>query len=270
MSDLGVIFKSNSNGNKELQDNDSFGYNSSNTRLQDFLAKTSSTTIAANVVDPLQTFDVEFKFFPYKQWQGENSFLNKLATNYVFKSSIANPENSQSQQLILNLSYYVQSMSIPQMVMPEAGKVQTMFGEFPVNNLYVKTDNNTFTMSILNTKVSLHDWLFYPWMREITIPKWSYEKCPYTTATVIVKFDKHSNSRYVFCGCRPTQIQSRQPTQEPEGAVTRDVVMLFDYMFITESKYGQTDYNKNNTLENYGKDFNNYINMYVNMGLNKS
>lgn len=76
---------------------------------------------------------------------------------------------------MLQLGSYVQSMAVPQMVMPEAGKVPTLFGEFPVNNLYVKPDNNTITLTILNTKVSLHDFLFYPWMREVTMPLWSYE-----------------------------------------------------------------------------------------------
>jgi hypothetical protein len=90
------------------------------------------------------------------------------------------------------------------MVMPEAGKVPTLFGEFPVNNLYIKPDNNTLTMSILNTKTSIHDFIFYPWMREVTLPFWVYDSQPYTTATITIKFDKHCNSRYVFCGCRPT------------------------------------------------------------------
>ena len=177
------------------------------------------------------TFDVEFAFYPTNKDGG--TMLTSLAKD-VFKSGFANDQfASNADQLILNLGFYIQSMTLPQMSMPEAGKVPTLFGEFPVNNLYVKPDNNTFTMSILNTKVSIHDYIFYPWMREVTMPCWSYETQPYTTATVTVKFDKHANSRCVFCGCRPSQIQSRQPTQEPTGEPTRDVTMLFDYMFIT-------------------------------------
>lgn len=262
MSDLGIVLNKAQHGNIELQDNDAFSY--SNTRLYDFLAKTSQTQIASNVIDPLCTFDVEFKFHPdifdkqqsiYGASSGsQDTFLFGLA-NRIFKQSIASSENNTSGQLILQLGYYVQSMTLPQMVMPEAGKVPTLFGEFPVNNLYIKPDNNTFSMSILNTKVSIHDFIFYPWMREVTTPAWSYESQPYTTATVTVKFDKHCNSRYVFCGCRPTQIASRQPTQEPEGAPTRDVTMLFDYMFITEAKSNETAYNLKSVLENAGDEF---------------
>lgn len=118
------------------------------------------------------------------------------------------------------------------MSMPEAAKTPTLFGEFPVNNLYVKPESNTFTMTILNTKLPLHDYLFYPWMREATLPKWSYAQQPYTTANVYVSFAKHSNVQYVFAGARPSQIGSRNPTQEPTGEPTRDITMLFDYMFI--------------------------------------
>lgn len=229
MSDLGIVLNKSVNGNEDIKYWDAFSY--SNSTLYDFLRKTSDTDVAADVIDPLTTFDVEFAFYPTKADGG--TFLANLAEQ-VFKSGFSNYKfASNSSQLILNLGFYIQSMTLPQMTMPEAGKVPTLFGEFPVNNLYVKPDNNTFTMSILNTKVSIHDYIFYPWMREVTMPCWSYETQPYTTATVTVKFDKHSNSRCVFCGCRPSQIQSRQPTQEPTGEPTRDVTMLFDYMFIT-------------------------------------
>lgn len=60
------------------------------------------------------------------------------------------------------------------MLMPEATMTPTLFGEFPVNNTFVKPDNNKFTMTLLNTQLPLHDYLFYPWMREATLPKWSY------------------------------------------------------------------------------------------------
>lgn len=240
MSDLGIVLNKGINGDKDLKNADAYSY--SNTRLYDFLQKTSNTIVASDLIDPLTTFDVEFAFYPTNIDGG--TFLSRLA-NDVFQSAIADESfATNSHQLILNLGFYIQSMTLPQMVMPEAGKVPTLFGEFPVNNLYAKPDNNTFTMSILNTKVSLHDYLFYPWMREVTMPCWSYETQPYTTATVTVKFDKHCNSRCVFCGCRPTQIQSRQPSQEPTGEPTRDVTMLFDYMFITSAeKSGLRIYN---------------------------
>lgn len=214
MSDLGIVLNKAASGDRALQNADAFSL--SNSRLYDFLARTSDTSIAANVIDPLCTFDVEFKFYPdlfdtskselyYGNTGSQDTFLYSLAKRLLASSA----HGFGTGELILQLGSYVQSMAVPQMVMPEAGKVPTLFGEFPVNNLYVKPDNNTITLTILNTKVSLHDFLFYPWMREVTMPIWSYSKQPYTTADITVKFDKHCNTRYVFCGCRPSQIQSR-------------------------------------------------------------
>lgn len=39
---------------------------------------------------------------------------------------------------------YVQSMTIPQIVMPNPPCTPTLFGEFSTNSLYMKSDNNTF------------------------------------------------------------------------------------------------------------------------------
>jgi len=168
MSDLRIILGPKTNATQRLQANDSFN-DCSNSRLQNFIAKTSNTTIASDIIDPLCTFDVELEFFP------KDTFLMSLAKKYLKNGQSYGKEQSQFEdQLKLQIGFYVQSMTLPQMVMPEAGKVPTLFGEFPVNNLYVKPDNNTFTLTMLNTKISLHDFLFYPWMREVTLPRWSY------------------------------------------------------------------------------------------------
>lgn len=97
-------------------------------------------------------------------------------------------------------------------------------------------DNSNLTMSILNTKLPLMEMIFYPWMREVALPYWSYETQPYTTATIIVDMNKHADIKYEFYGCRPNQIQAMQPTQEPDVTMTRDVSFSFDYLAIT-SKY---------------------------------
>jgi len=93
-------------------------------------------------------------------------------------------------------------------------------------------DNNNLQLDILCTKLPLHERIFYPWMREVTLPYWSYATQPYTTATITIDFNKHTDLKYVFCGCRPTSIDTIQPTQEPNGSITRQVTFLFDFMFI--------------------------------------
>ena len=87
-------------------------------------------------------------------------------------------------------------------------------------------------MKIVNTVAPLHERLFYPWLRETTLPFWSYTTQPYTTATIIVDFTKHSDTKYVFCGCRPTRINMQQPHQDANPSMTRDVSFLYDAMFV--------------------------------------
>ena len=92
------------------------------------------------------------------------------------------------------------------MKMEDGGVSDTLLGKFPVNGKYVMPDNNNLTMTIINTKLPLMEMIFYPWMREVTLPYWSYEKAPYTTATIEVDMSKHTDIKYVFYGCRPSQI----------------------------------------------------------------
>jgi hypothetical protein len=62
-------------------------------------------------------------------------------------------------------------------------------------------------MEIVNVTDLVIENVFYPWMRETTLPFWTYDAQPYTTATITIDFTDHSNTIYEFYGCRPTQIQ---------------------------------------------------------------
>ena len=45
-------------------------------------------------------------------------------------------------------------------------------------------------------------------------------------------FEEHSNVRYWFFGCRPTQVQLIQPDQAPNQSLTRNVQFAFDFMTV--------------------------------------
>lgn len=126
-------------------------------------------------------------------------------------------------------------MSLPQIKIDNVGQVETTLGKFPVVGGVVMPENNTFTATILNTRLPLMEILFYPWMREVTLPYWSYSHTPYTTATVDVDFSKHADIKYSFFGCKPTQIQTYDPTQEADSTITRDVTFTFDFMNVTST-----------------------------------
>lgn len=171
------------------------------------------------------------------------SFLNYLAKANMLIGGVEwiNDDNAQSTAsisgpLILQLGPYVQSIIVPQLKTLGEGKSETIMGSFPVNGTFVVPDNNTLTMSVINTKVPLHERIFYPWMKEVTLPYWSYNSQPYTTATIEVDFTKHNDIKYIFSGCRPNNIFLQQPKQTADGGgITRQVSFVFDFMFITSS-----------------------------------
>lgn len=140
--------------------------------------------------------------------------------------------SSKTSPVELQLGFYIQNIDIPQMKMEDGGTSDTLLGKFPVNGRFVMPDNNNLRMDVINTKLPLMEMIFYPWMREVTLPYWSYDTAPYTTATITVDFSKHQDIQYVFYGCRPNQIESMHPTQEPDTTITRQVSFAFDFMFI--------------------------------------
>lgn len=87
--------------------------------------------------------------------------------------------------LELSLGPYIQSIIIPVLQFDE-GNVQTVFGSFPLNGMSVHPASNVITFNILNTKSPIIEKLFYPWLREVTLPYWSYQTQPYTTATITI------------------------------------------------------------------------------------
>lgn len=168
---------------------------------------------------------------------GEHTFMEYLAkaNMLVGGENWFNPSQGLSP-LELQLGFYVQSISVPKMMMVGESKSNTMFGEFPVNGLFVQADTNKLQMDIINTKLPLIERIFYPWMREVTLPYWSYQTQPYTTATITIDFSKHMDIQYVFYGCRPQNLDMIQPTQESNVSITRQVTLIFDCMFITSRK----------------------------------
>lgn len=138
--------------------------------------------------------------------------------------------------LTVQLGYYVQEITVPKLKMADGGgKSTTLIGEFSLNGSYIIPDTNVLTMTFLNTKLPLIERIFYPWMREVTLPYWAYDEQPYTTATITIDFSKHTDLKYVFCGCRPMSIQMITPSQENDQSFKRAVDFLFDYMFITSN-----------------------------------
>lgn len=134
--------------------------------------------------------------------------------------------------MYVDLGIYIQKLTLPNLRVAGDDKSTTLVGEFPIPGNIVIPDNPTFTMEIVNVEAPVIENVFYPWMRETTLPWWSYEEQPFTTATVTIDFSGHSNAKYVFLGCRPVQIQTMQPDQAPTVSLTRNVTFAFDCMTV--------------------------------------
>lgn len=263
---------------------------SSTTGIKDFLQKFSdSSGKFINTINPLNTFEVSFKFEPtIKADDNDTDWLNHLddslasstttaAKNIVnnatggLLASLKNDKNgvinahdkfdiSQDKSFMhylaeanllvgdentffgssgqaknpleLQLGYYIQDIVVPQLKIPDGGKSDTLLGSFPVNGSFVSPDSNQIQLTIINTKLPLIERIFYPWMREVTCPWWTYKSQPYTTATVTIDFSSHTDLKYIFSGCRPSQIQLIQPNQQNDQSTKRQITLLFDFMFI--------------------------------------
>lgn len=269
--------------------------NSGGTTLQDFLSRFGSAEGKwINMLDPLNTFDLTFQFYPAPspKKKKDKSLLSKLGSSLVgsAKSAVKEGLNSMTGGLLgsfmngkvdimkkkkefgkvgketflewlasanllvgaedwigekagqavrpleIQLGLYCQDITIPNLRMVDGGKVTTQLGEFPVNGNYILPDSNNLQFTFVNTKVPIMERIFYPWMREVTLPWWSYESQPYTTATITVDFTKHNDIKYMFFGARPAQINMQQAHQDPSGDnLKRQVTMMFDFMIVTSS-----------------------------------
>lgn len=268
------------------------------TSLQTFLGKFgSSAGRYVDTIDPLGTFEVQFKFYPtlslaeISNQQKPSKLGNALKSVYnsaldaganalnnvtggLFQNIVAGDpileqrskfeaahkhtfmeylakanlmqtgeqwQDDQTAPLVLNLGPYVQSISIPNLKVNVSRVGNSRMGDFPVVSQPGVYPDGAMQMHIINTKAALHERIFYPWLREISLPYWSYDSQPYTTATITVDFSKHNDMQYVFVGCRPDSINSIQATQQPEATnLTRQVSFIYDAMFV-KSKLKQMD-----------------------------
>lgn len=171
------------------------------------------------------------------EYENKNSFAGYVAKyNYLVGSEnwlIEDVNPQQIDPLEIELGLYTQSVVIPHIQIPMNDKATTYFGDFSYPSGFVVPDKQILTMTILNTKAALHERLFYPWLRETSLPYWVYKSRPYTIATITIDFTKHNSCRYIFTGCRPVKVYTMQPNQSVDSSeVTRNVDFQFDFMYI--------------------------------------
>ena len=171
------------------------------------------------------------KDFKYKR---DHTFMEYLAKANLLQGGEQWQTAEQAEApLELQMGFYVQSITVPNLKMVMGDKAKSYFGETQLPGATIDTEG-TVNMDIINTKAALHERIFYPWMREVTLPYWSYKSQPFTTATITVDFSKHNDAKYVFVGCYPTTITMMTANQGADGGnVVRQVQFKYDFMFVT-------------------------------------
>lgn len=202
--------------------------------------KNLANNLTGGLLNSIMTKDVNIKelkqnFEHFLSGDSQHTFMeylvaaNMLATKDDFVGESA---GEITCPLILNLGYYIQNVTIPNLDLSITDSEETIMGKLPINGNVVAPDSHNLTLNILNTKLPLLERIFYPWMSEVTLPCWMYDSQPYTTATITIDMSKHADVKYVFYGCRPIHIQTYQPTQDRASSITRQVQFTFDFMSV--------------------------------------
>lgn len=151
----------------------------------------------------------------------------------------------------LDITYFTQEGTLPSISVPSGEDADTVAGMLTTHKMFVQPDTREFSLKILNTKVSLIDRIFYPWMRELSYPYWSYEDQPYETATITIDMTSHNDISYVFLGSRPIKVEALNPTNQLDTNMARNVTFAFDFMYI-ESQ-GKNSESIKDTIVNTGR-----------------
>jgi hypothetical protein len=161
------------------------------------------------------------------------------------------------------LKYFIQTVDYPSFTVEDTDVFKSDAGNVVHPVYIVNTSSNKLKLGILNTEYSLHEHIFYPWMRETTMSYWVYESRPYTHAKISIHIidkeaekvkpstgikpidellnkaafnTKASSSKYlysyIFSHCRPTTISSLPLTQLATTVFHRDVEFTFNNMYV--------------------------------------
>lgn len=96
--------------------------------------------------------------------------------------------------------------------------------------------SNMFDITFMSTERSLHEYIFYYWMREAAATYWSYDDYPFTTATVTFDFLDAAQNKpymsYIYTGVYPIDIQTLQPNQVANQDFDRIVKFEFCNFYV--------------------------------------
>lgn len=245
--------------------------------LQAFLNKFNSADGKyAYTIDPLKYFNTRIAFAHGNMGSGSSALQNGISNilNNVTGGLVGKFKNAANGSMkktgypdipslasaslledtvgnTLDITYFTQEGTLPGITVPSDTEAETAFGTLTTHKMAVQPDTKEFSLRILNTKVSLIDRIFYPWMRELSYPYWSYPDQPYETATITIDMTSHNDISYVFLGSRPVKIEAINPTNQLDTNMARGVTFAFDFMYI--ASVGKSTESVKDTIMNTGR-----------------
>ena len=160
--------------------------------------------------------------------------------------SFNKPRQSKVEQMFIKstkernseaMKYFIQSIDLPDFegyLTPEAES--TYYGNVSNAGIYVQPTSNTFTVDFLSTEFSLHEHVFYYWLKETMANEWQYEDRPYTKCILRIGFfdseDKKNLFQYIIKNVFPTGIETIKPSHDGTEKITRRVTFAFDCMYV--------------------------------------
>jgi hypothetical protein len=161
------------------------------------------------------------------------SFIPELGKSNVEKMLMASIKESNTEAL----KYFIQNIELPdiQSYSPMEA-VPSEFGMTSNTGIFVKPSENTFSINFMSTEFSLHEHVFYFWMRETTSTIWAYDDRPFTKAKLQVTFldskKKNHMFSYVMTNVFPISISTLKPNHSAESDATRTVTFAFDNIYV--------------------------------------
>jgi len=165
-------------------------------------------------------------------------YFNCIWTFKPFQSKIEQLfVNSTRERSLEAMKYFIQSIDLPDFEgYLDPGTTSTYYGNVSNTGIYIQPTANTFTVDFLSTEFSLHEHVFYYWLRETTANDWQYRDRPFTKCVLRIGFfdseDKKRMFEYVIKNVYPTSIETLKPSHDGTEKLTRRVTFAFDCMYV--------------------------------------
>lgn len=107
----------------------------------------------------------------------------------TYPSVLLSIQDAYGVNLSSDFCYFVQSIEIPPLTL-DTEQFDSPFTPYflPTQGAILKAGDNKITLSLLDAVAPINEYVFYPWMREVYNPIWSYPTQPYTLADLKIDF----------------------------------------------------------------------------------